>query len=79
MALVLVIQLQGQGARNLSADEGRGLPRYVADVHCVLDTLKIPMPQSLVPIWKSGIIRGIYSNEAANSVCYLLQARQDFF
>lgn len=69
MNLVLLIQFQGQGARNLSADEQTGTLRYAMDVDNVLETLNIPRPARLVPIWKSGIVRGIYSKDATTLVC----------
>lgn len=69
MSLVLVVQLQGQGARNLSADEHKAHPDYDRDLHCMLEELQIPIPQTVVPVWKSGVIKCIYVRQAISTVC----------
>ena len=68
MGIVLVIQLYGQGARSLAADEGQRSPRYAIDVRNVLNTLEIPIPSRMFPIWKSGMIRGEYPEEKLTCV-----------
>ena len=68
MAVVLIIQFYGRGARSLASDENKTSPGFLEDMRDVLDTFGIPMPPMVSPIWKSGVVRGSYLEEDLTSV-----------
>ncbi|CAL1711110.1 unnamed protein product [Somion occarium] len=70
MSLFLHIQLKGEAARSLVDDQYKRVPKYPDTMKEVLGSLGIPLPHKYAPIWKSGVIKGIYSEHNESTSFY---------